>query len=275
MITFKQWGEFCAALKKRDVSTMRARDFAASTIPEGQVVIIKHDIEASPEKALKTAHIEAQNGVYASYYFHGFFLRDERAVSCMKEILKLGHEVAYHYDVLDLNDGDYDEALLEFEADLAAFESIGSKIVTVCPHGNPLKQRDGWLSNKDFFKDARIRARFPQIFDIVNDMDGHASGFRYISDAGFTYKLVDNIRDNDKIGEAGDRPISAREVLDICAVGPVTVVSVHSHRLAESRVGLKARRIVFLTLRQLVRVLTRSRTIRRILSPFFELSKRF
>ena len=275
MITFDQWREFCESLNSCGVSIMTAREFAATDSAPLGAVILKHDVEALPAKALETAKVEAQVGIRATYYFHGFFVRDSVAVRCMQEIRELGHEVGYHYDVLDQNDGDFDKALAEFESDLEAFAGIGAPIETVCPHGNPLKQREGWNSNKDFFKDPAIRERYPAIFDIVNDMDQRAPGFHYVSDAGFGFKLVGDIRHNDKVGEGGDKDITVEEIIRKCATGPVTVVSVHSHRLARTRSALFARRFLFLTLRRAVRILTRSAAMRRLLSPLFSLSKRF
>ena len=277
MMTFSKWAEVCRALGATGATVLLAREFAEQGAAERPVVVVKHDIEAEPDKALKTAQIESENGLRATYYFHGFFLQDTRAVRCMRAIQQLGHEIGYHYDVLDCNNGDFEMARRQFDKYLSGFANIGVEIETVCPHGNPLKQRDGWNSNKDFFKEESIREQYPKIFDIVNDIPARTPGFNYISDAGFSFKTIADIRDNDKPGitPIGDREVSVADIIEVCERGPVSVISVHSHRMSDFGLALTVRKAIFFGLRRAVRFLTRAKIFRRLLSPLFGLSKRF
>ena len=40
---------------------------------------------------------------------------------------------------------------------ISFFRSHGFLIKTICPHGNPLLERNGWSSNKDFLRSSEIR----------------------------------------------------------------------------------------------------------------------
>ena len=131
-----------------------------------QFVIIKHDVEDKPAKAFKLSKIEHSFGITATYYVHSFFLRNPKHAAVLREIVSLGHEIGYHYDVLDNNDGDKNKAIKEFRKALSCFADKGFAVKTVCPHGNPLKKRVGYSSNKDFFLDAEIRKLFDNIVDV-------------------------------------------------------------------------------------------------------------
>ena len=64
-------------------------------------------------------------------------------------------------------------------------------VSTVCPHGNPIINRDGWSSNKDFFRDTDISKMFPDILDIVVHLPSRlGNNYVYISDAGYSWKII-------------------------------------------------------------------------------------
>ena len=65
-------------------------------------VILRHDIDNSPEKALALARLEAQQGVQATYFV---LLRTDfynpasrQCAQVLREILSLGHEIGLHFD---------------------------------------------------------------------------------------------------------------------------------------------------------------------------------
>jgi len=58
----------------------------------------------------------------------------------------MGHEISYHYDVLDSSHGDMEKAIDEFENNKQRFEELGFALKTVCQHGNPVVERVGYTS---------------------------------------------------------------------------------------------------------------------------------
>jgi len=195
IFTYKNWEKISRELSEK-FYTIRADEILENIDAENWLVV-KHDVETNVAKALELAKIEHRYNIKATYYIQADLLEENKEK--LQEIAALGHEIAYHYDVLDANDGNYEAAIKEFQKHLDTFRSLGFTIKTVCPHGNPIKIRDGWSSNKDFFKNDRVNATFPDILDIVVHLPKIVKKeYAYISDAGYSFKKIANIYDNDR-----------------------------------------------------------------------------
>jgi hypothetical protein len=109
-----------------------------------KAVILRHDVDRSATKALRMAELEAKHGKEATYYFR--VKTYDRAV--IARIKSLGHEVGYHYEVLDEAKGDLKKAKDLFQKHLRLFP--GCK--TCAMHGNPLTKWD----NRHFWKTNRL-----------------------------------------------------------------------------------------------------------------------
>lgn len=146
--TYRQLVETILSL---GVPTMTVRDFIREK-PEGDLCILRHDVEWGCARSLAMAEMEARLGVRATYYFHGpqrpkVFLPDE-----MRKFVALGHEVGYHHETLDQCRGDFAAARRLFVENLAAFRAANLIIDTVCSHGNPRVRKVGYKVNYDLFK---------------------------------------------------------------------------------------------------------------------------
>jgi len=103
-------------------------------------VIIRHDVDRRPAKALELAALERSLGVRSTYYFrmdrYGRF-----PVIELRSIGALGHEVGYHYETLSACSGDLRKALQLFERNLAELRKSVA-CLTVSMHGAPLSRHD-------------------------------------------------------------------------------------------------------------------------------------
>ena len=193
--TFKEWQNLCSSI---DASTCHNISKIPEISPTKKWIAIKHDVETNVKKAMKIAEIEAKNDIKATYYIQSYLLKDN--YKDLKIISDMGHEVSYHYDVLDSNLGDFKKAIYEFSATLKDFDNYGFKVQSVCPHGNPMMNRSGWNSNKDFFRNKQVESKFSDIFDIVvHGKQKIKSDYNYVSDAGYGFKLITDIANNDVI----------------------------------------------------------------------------
>lgn len=66
-------------------------------------IILRHDVDYSPEKALEIARIEAEElGISATYFIlHSsphYTILDPEVIKIVREIHGLGHEIGFHYD---------------------------------------------------------------------------------------------------------------------------------------------------------------------------------
>jgi hypothetical protein len=107
--------------------------------------ILRHDVDRMPEQALKMARIENDFGIKSTYYFR--MKKDVFNPAIIKEIVDIGHEIGYHYEVLDKANGDFKIAMNIFEEELEQFREV-CDVKTVCMHGNPFSK---WV-NKDLWK---------------------------------------------------------------------------------------------------------------------------
>ncbi|MBL7915295.1 MAG: hypothetical protein JNL49_09655 [Bacteroidia bacterium] len=80
--------------------------FTESQIADGSI-LWRHDVDYSPQSALKLAEIESQEGIKSTFFvlFHSEFynLLEKVNIDCFKNISKLGHEIGLHFDASFFN----------------------------------------------------------------------------------------------------------------------------------------------------------------------------
>lgn len=96
-------------------------------------LILRHDVDRRPFRAWKMALMEAKMGIFSTFYFR----RSCFQAFIIETIAQMGHEIGYHYEVMDSARGRIDVAQGIFERDLAWLRKI-VKVSTVSFHGNPL-----------------------------------------------------------------------------------------------------------------------------------------
>ena len=191
--TLERYSELLSAAVSSIYTPITVQDYL--TAPAKRCLILRHDVDRVPERALEMARVEQGVDVTATYYFRhrpGVF---DPAI--MSAIADMGHEIGYHYETLDKAKGDVDEAVRMFESELAEFREI-SEIKTVCMHGNPLaswSNRDMW--GRHDFKD----------FGII--------GEAYLSiDYGKVFYLTDT-------GRRWDSRFNVKDTVDVNANKPI------------------------------------------------------
>lgn len=272
--TYKRFHSICKKISEVK-QTIKANEIHSQSTGEAQWIIFKHDVETNVGRALKMAEIEHEYGIKATYYVQGYLLEDESNIPLLKKMAELGHEVTYHYDVLDANNGDYDKAKEEFVDYVNTFEKHGFKIETLCPHGNPVIIRDGWNSNKDFFRNKAISEEFNTMLDVVVHLPELLnSDYTYISDAGFQFKIIVNVESND-IGNNGDIVIgSLNEFVNLCNDNKKVILSTHPHRWRSSLFAAYSNRLKFRIIRAAAMLGSKNKWIKKLLSKFYFLAKK-
>ena len=71
-----------------------------------RLVVLRHDVDARPENSLKTAQVEHSLGIKATYYFRAPKGSSNGEGDIIRAIVRLGHEIGYHYEDLSLCNGD-------------------------------------------------------------------------------------------------------------------------------------------------------------------------
>ncbi|HEY9246721.1 MAG TPA: hypothetical protein VIO11_07750 [Candidatus Methanoperedens sp.] len=154
-------------------------------VPHENFIIIRHDVDRKIEMALEMADLERSLGIRASYYFRKIphvFNPD-----IIKQIKDMGHEIGYHYEVLDKAKGNKELAIRIFEKELQEFREF-TDIKTICMHGNPLAR---W-SNNELWQDYDFRD-----FGIIGEpyLSIDYSKVFYLSDTGRTWNSCFSVKD--------------------------------------------------------------------------------
>lgn len=272
--TWKNWEHFCAVLAKGGLLSIPAKEVSEA---DSSYVVLKHDVETDVKKAYQIASIEAKYGHKGSFYVQAYLLEDSQNVELLRQISNMGHEVSYHYDVLDSNRGDIATALEEFEANKKKFESSGFEIKTVCQHGNPVIERIGYASNRDFFRSDKIQGIYPDISDIMVDFkQKHNTDYLYFSDAGRRFNLIFDPINND-LTKSDDMNIpysSFDELLGALSSDKGNIISIHPHRWTKSALNYEIKTFMFKLIRVVARALAKIPFLKKIMSKYYYLAKK-
>lgn len=137
-------------------------------------LFLRHDVDLHPERSLRIARIEAEEGFVATYYFRE---RDfDSAASIILDIKGLGHHIGYHYESLAAEHGDVAKAYGDFCRNLQRLRKLAS-VSTACAHGSP---RSPWNS-QDIWKQYDIKALG---IDYEPMIDTDFSTTLYLTDTG-------------------------------------------------------------------------------------------
>jgi hypothetical protein len=148
-------------------------------------VVLRHDVDRMPARAVAMASLESACGVSATYFFRvraGAF--SEEAV---RKVSALGHEIGYHYEDLVDARGDFDRAWGLFKRNLERLRSV-TTVHSIAMHGRPFSRwdaRDLWRWHDYRAVDVRCEAY----------LDIEWTRWRYFTDTGRAWNGAHNVRD--------------------------------------------------------------------------------
>lgn len=277
MFYYKNWDKFCKAIAESGVCTCTAEESLKLPV-DVHYIVLKHDVETFVLNAYRLASIEHKYGIRGSYYVQAYLMQDSENIRLLKEMQSWGHEISYHYDVLDAHAGDYKAAEKDFIKYSEMFAENGFHYSTICQHGNPVKKRVGYTSNRDFFRNREIRSRYPELVDMVVDYSQHIGGrkYRYISDASYRWNIITEPESNDlhtevknvKVG--GFKNLLALMEDDRCSY----VVSTHPHRWMSAAWKINLKIVVFRMVRESVMIVRHIPGVDWLLNKFYFLAKK-
>mgnify|MGYP001032940248 FL=1 len=277
MFYYNNWDKFCKAIVKSGVHVCSA-EVSLKLSTEERFIVLKHDVETSVINAYKLAAIEHKYGICGSYYVQAYLMLDRKNICLLKEMQSWGHEISYHYDVLDAHEGDYKAAEEDFIKYSNIFLENGFHYSTICQHGNPIKKRVGYTSNRDFFRNPKIRSHYPDLVDMVVDYSKHIGGrkYRYISDAGYQWNIITEPETNDLHPEVKNVKIGDfKNLLNLLINSEYSyVVSTHPHRWMSVAWKINLKIIIFRIIREFVMIIRHIPGIEWLLNKFYFLAKK-
>jgi hypothetical protein len=275
MFYYKNWDKFCCNLKNLGIKVCTAEE-SLTVAEDTQFVVLKHDVEDKVANAHRLAQIEAKYGFRTTYYVQAYLLDNSNNISLLKDLQRMGHEISYHYDVLDANNGDYDKAEQDFNNKLEKFHSNGFYFNTICQHGNPVKCRVGYTSNRDFFRCNKIRQKYASMVDVVvNYSKSTKHQYKYISDAGYCWKVICEPETNDLNTNAETIKLNGFcGVLDLLNTGESIILSTHPHRWKNTSLAIYAQIVFFRLVRIIALIIKRIPLCNKVMNKFYFLAKK-
>ena len=274
IFVFKKWKRFCKTLKEIGITSVTASSLGFS---QNGFLVLKHDVETNVKKAYEMAKIESELGHCGSYYVQAYLMNDPKNVLMLQKMQSMGHEVSYHYDVLDSAHGDFELAKKEFKKNLNIFERNGFQIETVCQHGNPLIERIGYTSNRDFFRRPDIQREYSSISDImVNFKSNKGIDYLYFSDAGRHFKLIYDPLFND-VNKNDDKDVPYGNLSGLTkaiSVGGNYIISTHPHRWCSFAFTYLLKNMVFKIVKFVAKLLYRIPFMKKFISKHYGLAKK-
>ncbi len=150
--TLIKYKEFLTVLINQGFAFQTFENFLQS--PKEKSIVLRHDVDLLPNNSLAFAKIQAENSIKGSYYFRA--VPESWDVHVIKEIASLGHEIGYHYECLTTCNGNFEEAIKDFEHNLIELRKL-SAVSTICMHGSPMSKYDSKdLWKKYNYKDFKI-----------------------------------------------------------------------------------------------------------------------
>ncbi|MBO4572320.1 MAG: hypothetical protein J5762_00930 [Clostridia bacterium] len=274
IFVYRKWNDFCKKLKERSILSIPAKEVTKDL---DSYLVLKHDVETNVKKALKMAKIEHKYGHRGSYYVQAYLMNDDGNIEMLKEMQSMGHEISYHYDVMDSSKGDIEKAKLEFQKNKKIFEENGFNLSTVCQHGNPLIERVGYTSNRDFFRNESVRMLYPDLSDImVNFKSDRETDYLYYSDAGRKFKLIYDPLFNDVVN-SNDKNIPYNNLVNLGKVIDKEgryIISTHPHRWCSSAIIYELKNIVFKIIKVIARLLYKIPFMKKFMGKYYYLAKK-
>jgi hypothetical protein len=237
--TFNSFSGLLDKLISSGYSFMRFDDYiSGENIPVGKLIIMRHDVDRMPLNSLRIAEMKASKGIKGSFFFRT--VPESFNEKIIGDIAKLGHEIGYHYEDMDLaykalklkssgwknpiNEEDIiDEAYTSFRKNLEQMREVAD-IKTICMHGSPLSPFDNKAVWKKYnYRDSGI------IGEPYFDLDWNEFG--YLTDTGRRWN-GSNVSIRDKVNSGYNLNFkTTREIINNAAGLPGKIMfTIHPER---------------------------------------------
>ncbi|MEG3065016.1 hypothetical protein [Acetomicrobium sp.] len=189
--THKAYGQLLDSFIKSGYRVVTVREYLEGN-KDPYTLILRHDVEWNPKRALDIANLEHSRGFHSTLYFRA----DTKAfdLELMRYLQRLGFEIGYHFNTLDRCNGDFEKAVILFEEELRKIRDAGIDIKTVCSHGDPRVEKKGYKVNNEIF------LRYPELYS-KNNILGEAylsinfPSLTYISDVGIRWNKASSTKE--------------------------------------------------------------------------------
>ncbi|RLB11222.1 MAG: hypothetical protein DRG39_04615 [Deltaproteobacteria bacterium] len=227
--TFEKYQQLINIFKNKRYVFYTFRDIAGNSKIDNPHVILRHDVDRLPVRALKMARLEYDLEIKSTYFFRIKPISFDKKV--IKQIIDWGHEIGYHYEDFSNAKGNKVLAWQSFQKNLTKFNKLG-EIVSIAMHGSPLSKWDN-RSLWNYYDYRKLGIQIEAYRDVPWD------NYIYFTDVGRSWNSKSNIRD--KINRAAPTNKKIRttdELIDyIKETNHNFIVSTHPERWANNKIA--------------------------------------
>lgn len=172
------------SLLKKGYDFQTVEEFIYS--PKEKCVVLRHDSDIWPKNDLKMAHVEYELRIKSTYYFR---VPETSDSFILGEIVKLNHEIGYHYEDLVRTNGNLSKAYESFEKNLSFLRTF-YPVKTCSRHGRPLSN----IESLNMWNGFDYKNTFDLKGEVYLDID--YSDILYLTDNGSKWDAHEsNVRD--------------------------------------------------------------------------------
>jgi hypothetical protein len=194
-----------------------------------KVVLLRHDIDRFPKTALLIAKMEAEMSIFGTYFFRtkSHVFKPE----IIKEIIKMGHEIGYHYECLADAKGNLKKTVQLCKNDLEKLRKL-YPVVSAAMHSRPLSKWDNRLIWKKY-----PLGKFNLKGEAYLSVDH--SKYLYLSDSGRNWNTNENVVWDTIEGEKINDINKTSDLIEKINKGEIKKIHllIHPNRWPKSNIG--------------------------------------
>jgi hypothetical protein len=123
--------------------------------PTSPYFVLRHDIDYSPEAALRMAEFEASFGIRATYFLllstPYYNLLSKENCTLPKRLVELGHDVGLHYDVAALSRSGGADLISALRSQIAVLEQLaGVPVRAIAKHNPSVSEEDPFRGHREY-----------------------------------------------------------------------------------------------------------------------------
>ena len=123
--------------------------------PTSRYFVLRHDIDYSPEAALRMAELESSMGIRATYFLllstSYYNLLSEEYCDFPRKLIELGHDVGFHYDVAAFSRSGKENLRATLRSYVSMLEQLtGTPIRAIAMHNPSVSGEDPFRGHPEF-----------------------------------------------------------------------------------------------------------------------------
>lgn len=214
-LTYNNYREILNLALEKDYSILSCVQYYNKNFNEGEkIIVLRHDVDNFPERALEMAKIENDLGIRSTYFFRStsnyYNILSYNCFSIINEIDKMGHEIGYHAEPVDFGKAmgiTYDRAFSIGKKSLDLV--LDKKIQSVAAHREATGNNNlyEYLCELDYKKHGILYEAYDDKLNLFNNSTYNTDSYEFFWRNFYNGELSSDKLNLKEIIERGDSKI--------------------------------------------------------------------